>query len=832
MKKMVLAAVLTICNHLFAGTAGKITSTVIDSKTKQRAGTAAKTRQPVVVVKRSVGVVPAKEKAHLQQNHRKITGNESVAPQSFQVLSKATKLTGPGTLIGRTAYNYQTNDNLHDRIIWNPADSTIHTQWIYGDIAETPAFSGRRDRYNYFNGTSWAFTDQGVPIESERSGFGSLAIDADNIAVPVSHVTALNNEGTLAWLDFQPGFGFFSSLKVHRKPDNTQTRLEPLWPDIAIDRQGNFHVIAINNNQETDAQVLNGVLQNIIYWKSTDRGASWGNFRVLFPNTTTYPLTLNNRAGNSQIAVSDTDNRKVGILVTSAYHTLYFFESDDGGDNWKPGVNITGKPRLNDIESLALHPQQFDVIQVDSTDAGGPKYLTFVEWPISNFFFDNGPLDSRPPAPADLIYINGEPHVAWNELFATREFFYPVGGLGYSLIDPAHVSLYKGGNSHIEGGFFIKHWSPSTGVKVVDRYNEATDAFPPNFSHWLTQPQLGRDASGNLYCLYTRYDNQDTLRVQGQRETRGPLPYGEIWGAMSADNGITWNESVRLTQTFNEDERFVGVSDLNPDDVIHVIYQTANIPGTAVGGDNSDHFIWVNAEIRHWAVPTSLFPATPRAPDPEIDVEVGILDFRSTQGTAVRSFTVFNSGNADLVVDSMFIADIGAPDPITAEDFTINPISFTVPPRGTQLVDVTYRAKTINDDTLIFVIPNNDLSEHSRGLVILAAALSVSVASSDAGSIPGQYYLAQNYPNPISLAGASKLASSATEFRYALKANGHTKIRIFDMLGREVAVLVDGLKPAGEHRVTWQPSGLTAGIYFYSLEVNGFRETRKMVLLP
>jgi hypothetical protein len=52
------------------------------------------------------------------------------------------------------------------------------------------------------------------------------------------------------------------------------------------------------------------------------------------------------------------------------------------------------------------------------------------------------------------------------------------------------------------------------------------------------------------------------------------------------------------------------------------------------------------------------------------------------------------------------------------------------------------------------------------------------------------------------------------------------------MLGREVAVLVDGIKPAGEHRVTWQPNGLTVGIYFYSLEVNGFRETRKMVLLP
>ncbi|MGH7451318.1 MAG: hypothetical protein ACRENG_08255, partial [bacterium] len=132
---------------------------------------AAKARRQTVVIKRSASVVPIKQKAHLQQNDRKVTGNESVVPQNFQVLSKAATLTGPGTLIGRTAYNYQTNENLHNRIIWNPANGTIHTQWIYGDISETTqGFPGRRDRYNFFNGTSWAFTDQGVPIESERSG--------------------------------------------------------------------------------------------------------------------------------------------------------------------------------------------------------------------------------------------------------------------------------------------------------------------------------------------------------------------------------------------------------------------------------------------------------------------------------------------------------------------------------------------------------------------------------------------------------------------------------------------------------------------------------------
>jgi hypothetical protein len=318
--------------------------------------------------------------------------------------------------------------------------------------------------------------------------------------------------------------------------------------------------------------------------------------------------------------------------------------------------------------------------------------------------------------------------------------------------------------------------------------------------------------------------------VQGQQDFRwGPLSRGEIWGAKSSDKGATWYQPVNLSNTRGENERFVGVSDHNPNDVINTIYQTATIPSTAVW----DHTVWVNAEIRHWAASTAQFPTTAQATEPEINLSEGVLDFLNTDGTATRSFTVSNVGNADLVVSGILVAEDGTPDPVTANDFAISPASFTLPPKGTQQVDITYKASTTSRDTLLLAIPNNDLSEHSRGLVILASATVTSVASSDPGSIPGQYVLAQNYPNPISLGGVSKLAaSSATEIRYGLKANGHAKIRIFDMLGREVAVLVDGIKPAGEHRVTWQPSRLTAGIYFYSLEVNGFRETRKMVLLP
>jgi hypothetical protein len=847
-----LLAVVTLAAVLFL--VGRI---ALPSGGEIQLDKASQARQLAVLVQRFAKAIPVMEKAFLKQTGLKLTGNERVSDQNFQVLHKTAGSSGPGTIIGHTAYNYQTNDNLHDRIIWNPVNGTIHTQWIYGDISESiQGFPNRRDRYNFFNGTSWAFTDQGVPIEGERSGFGSLAIDANDVAVPVSHVNAPNNEGTVAWLDFQAGFGFFSPLKVYRKTDAAQPRIEALWPDIAVDRQGNYHVVAINNNIEVvngvvtiKNTVLNGVLQNVLYWKSTDQGKTWSNYHVLFPNATMYPLE-EHLASNIQmaftdgvqIAVSDTDNGKVGILVGSSNHTFYYFESNDGGNTWKDVFNITSNFRLRDPETFDLIPQQFDIILVDSTSFGRDIDTTAIEF--GNYVQD-GPIDSRPQGSADLMYINGEPHVVWSEAMGVIDngvvsAVFP-NGAGYGFTTPV-VRLLKGGSEHREGGFAIKHWSPSTGIPVVVRENRASNSWSGSNYLWLGQPQIGIDRAGNLYCLYTRFDDADTLSVRGQRRVDfGPLSFGEIWGAKSSDNGATWFESVRLTETFHEDERYIGVSDLNPNEVVHLIYQTsANIPGSAI----NDHSTFVNSEIRHWAAPTSLFPTTPQLPEPpEIDLSAGVLDFLNTPGIATRSFTIANLGDTDLVVETIFVVDDRdasdrlVPDPVTKKNFTIIPTSFTIPPRGEQQVDVTYKATmlTPKPDTLLLAIPNNDPSEHSRGLVILASATSTSVASRDIGAIPSQYALEQNYPNPISVTGKSKLtALSTTEIRYALKANGHAKIRIYDVLGREIAVLVNGTKPAGEHRVNWYPAeaGVTAGLYFYSLEVNGFRETKKMVLLP
>jgi len=83
--------------------------------------------------------------------------------------------------------------------------------------------------------------------------------------------------------------------------------------------------------------------------------------------------------------------------------------------------------------------------------------------------------------------------------------------------------------------------------------------------------------------------------------------------------------------------------------------------------------------------------------------------------------------------------------------------------------------------------------------------------------------LYQNYPNPFN-------PSTIIEFR--LPGNSeYTELKIYDILGKEIATLVSDNLPAGSYKYTWDGSGLASGVYFYRIKSGSFIETRKMILL-
>jgi hypothetical protein len=82
--------------------------------------------------------------------------------------------------------------------------------------------------------------------------------------------------------------------------------------------------------------------------------------------------------------------------------------------------------------------------------------------------------------------------------------------------------------------------------------------------------------------------------------------------------------------------------------------------------------------------------------------------------------------------------------------------------------------------------------------------------------------LTSNYPNPF---------NPETKITFNLKDNSFVNLVIYDALGREVTVLVNGDFEKGSHNVTWNASGSTSGIYFYRIETSFGNETRKIVLI-
>jgi len=89
-------------------------------------------------------------------------------------------------------------------------------------------------------------------------------------------------------------------------------------------------------------------------------------------------------------------------------------------------------------------------------------------------------------------------------------------------------------------------------------------------------------------------------------------------------------------------------------------------------------------------------------------------------------------------------------------------------------------------------------------------------------NIPSEFSLSQNYPNPF---------NPSTVISWQSPIGNWQTLKIYDILGNEVAILIDEYKPAGTYEVDFNSTGLTSGIYFYQLKAGSFVETKKMVLM-
>jgi hypothetical protein len=87
---------------------------------------------------------------------------------------------------------------------------------------------------------------------------------------------------------------------------------------------------------------------------------------------------------------------------------------------------------------------------------------------------------------------------------------------------------------------------------------------------------------------------------------------------------------------------------------------------------------------------------------------------------------------------------------------------------------------------------------------------------------PSSFYLEQNYPNPF---------NPSTVISYQLPVSSDITIKVFDVLGNEIATLVNEFKAAGKYEVAFNSERLVSGVYFYQFKAGNYINTKKMILL-
>ena len=134
----------------------------------------------------------------------------------------------------------------------------------------------------------------------------------------------------------------------------------------------------------------------------------------------------------------------------------------------------------------------------------------------------------------------------------------------------------------------------------------------------------------------------------------------------------------------------------------------------------------------------------------------------------------------------------------------------------------TYTLQAAYADTIIILAQNVTISNIPANPYTIDPLFSKIQDSPTEIIIPEKWVLYQNYPNPF---------NPSTVISWQLAVGSPVKLTVYNVTGQRVAILVNERQPAGSHSVKFDASGLASGVYLYRLEVEGFVETKKMILM-
>lgn len=196
----------------------------------------------------------------------------------------------------------------------------------------------------------------------------------------------------------------------------------------------------------------------------------------------------------------------------------------------------------------------------------------------------------------------------------------------------------------------------------------------------------------------------------------------------------------------------------------------------------------------------------------------------------IRTIVEYGAGTLDTIA-TMSVNNIGYQqleiNNITADQpwiWEITPTAFSVASGHSKSVTVKVSPDGLSPGTYYgsLQIACNDPDENPCMIPVKFLVAQPTGIGDDRQVVPSDYFLWQNYPNPF---------NPSTNIKYQIPTTTHVSLRVFDILGREVAILVDGIEQIGYKSVEFDGSRLTSGMYIYQLKTDRYVSVKKMLLL-
>ncbi|NNE70113.1 MAG: T9SS type A sorting domain-containing protein [Rhodothermales bacterium] len=274
---------------------------------------------------------------------------------------------------------------------------------------------------------------------------------------------------------------------------------------------------------------------------------------------------------------------------------------------------------------------------------------------------------------------------------------------------------------------------------------------------------------------------------------------------VSEDFGFTWTELDDDATVANENDDLRNV-DATGDDFAGHIFDLEFSPDLSVGGD---HVLYAGTGKGLWQAEIAVGTASTFVSGWTQNGPTVTLDDLSTVTPEVRTLAfVEDGGDTD--------------DNLVAGTWGFGAFEWVSPNAGSTPSEVALKEGEI---TFVAVSPTGGifLGASSGATALLTASSGTSTASEPQQTeLPEGYALGQNYPNPF---------NPVTTIGFSVPETGRVKLSVFDGLGREVAVLVDGTIEAGHHEARFDAKSLPTGAYLYRLSTDAGAIARTLILM-